>query len=546
MAADLVIRNAVIHTLDDASPSAQALAVTGGVITAAGDEDAVLAHAGADTEVRDLAGACVIPGLADIHNHHALAGRGELYELKFPPTATVPEILEAVRAHAATLPPDAWLFGGSWGSGLMGELATHAARRALDEAAGGRPVLLTDDSYHNRWVSSRTLELAGVTADTPDPAGGIILREDGAPTGIMLEGAGRAMELAVPASARPDAAGWRDCSRRGVAVLNEFGITAFQDASVSTNIMAALKSLDEAGELNAWAVTSLLVNDLIFGFAPIGADLLPLAKGYVTAHHRPTFVKIFLDGVPPARTGAFLEPYLPDEHGDHFCGETTMTQAELTDALRMAARSELSAKIHCTGDRSVQMVLDAVEQLRGEGFTAQRFQVAHGQFIADADIPRFAALGVDADISPYLWMPGVIPDAIATVLPADRAGRIQPNKDLLAAGALVAGGSDWPVSPSPNPFPAMAALISRQDPSGQFPGALWPEQAVSRADALRIFTHNGAISMGLGDVTGTLSVGKSADFAVLDRDIAAVAVPEIASVSVTETYFAGRLVHRAD
>ncbi|MGH3495070.1 MAG: amidohydrolase, partial [Sciscionella sp.] len=331
--------------------------------------------------------------------------------------------------------------------------------------------------------------------------------------------------------------------RRGIEILHRHGITAFQDAAVSIDIMAALKALDDAGELDTWVVTSMLVNDLIFGFSPIGQALIGQGATYASEHHRPTFVKIFLDGVPPARTGAFLEPYLPDAHGDHYCGEPTMSFDELVQWMRLAAQAGLSAKVHCSGDKSVRMVLDAVEQLRAEGFTTHRYHVAHGQFVAKDDLKRFGSLGVDADISPFLWVPGVIPQAIAEVLPTERAARMQPNRDLLDSGALVAGGSDWPVSESPNAFEAIAGLVTRQDPTGTFAGALWPEQAVTREEAIEIFSVNGAKAMGLGDVTGMLAPGKSADFVVLDRDIAAVDASDLLGTTVQETWFAGRQVY---
>lgn len=543
--ADLILRNSTLYTVDRGRPRASAMAVAGGRITAVGDDADIMPYAGAHTTVRDLGGRFVMPGLTDVHNHHALAGRADLFELTFSVTASLPEIFQAVRDHAAGLDPEAWVIGGSWGSGLMGEISTHAARRALDEAAGGRAVLLTDDSHHNRWASSRALELAGVTPATADPDGGQMLREDGAPTGVMLEAAGRMMEQAIPAEARLDHEGHRACSRRGVEILNQYGITAFQDAAVSTDTMAALQSLDEVDELNAWVVTSMLVNDLIFGVSPIGEELMPLGAQYAGPHHRPTFVKIFLDGVPPARTGAFLEPYLPDHHGDHFCGDPTMTFDELLGAMRTAAQAGLSAKVHCTGDKSARMVLDAVERLRAEGFTSPRYHIAHGQFVDPADLARFASLGVDADISPFLWVPGVIPQAIAEVLPPERAAHMQPNRDLLDSGALVAGGSDWPVSESPNAFEAIAGLVTRQDPTGTFPGSLWPEQAVTRQEAIEIFTLNGATAMGLGDVTGSLAVGKSADFVVLDRDIATVDPSDLLGTVVEETWFGGRPVYTA-
>ncbi|WP_103354271.1 amidohydrolase [Amycolatopsis sp. CA-128772] len=531
MAADLVLTNARVYTMDTARPWASSLAVAGGKVTAG-------AEPGPDTEVLDLGGAFVMPGLVDVHNHHALAGRADLFELTFGADAAFEDILDAVRARAASLGPDEWLTGGAWASTLVAKLSTEAARRALDDAAGGRPVSLSDDSRHNRWVSSRALELAGITAATPDPPGGIVVRDGGEPSGLLLEAAGVLVERVAGGLTAEQ---HRRASRRAIEILHGFGVTAFQDAGVSTDILGALRSLDLAGELDAWVVSSLLVNDPIFGVDPIGAPLLAVAGEYRTEHHRPDFVKIFLDGVPPTRTAAFLEPYLPDEtHGGCFHGSTTMSPADLTEWLLTAAAAGFSAKVHCTGDASVRQFLDAVAEVRAAGFTGTRFQVAHGQFVHPDDLPRFASLGVAADISPFLWVPGVIPSAIAEVLPAARAARMQPNRTLLDTGALVAGGSDWPVSESPNAWEGIAGLVTRSDPYGRRPGALWPEQAITLAEAIEAFTLGGARACGLDDVTGALTPGRSADFVVLDRDPFRTA--EVAETRVVETWFAGRRV----
>jgi predicted amidohydrolase YtcJ len=219
-----------------------------------------------------------------------------------------------------------------------------------------------------------------------------------------------------------------------------------------------------------------------------------------------------------------------------------MTEEELTSWLLRAGQAGLSAKVHCTGDASVRMVLDAVQALRCTGGAPRLMQIAHGQFIAPQDVPRLAALGVSADISPFIWVPGVIPDAIATVLPPERAARMQPNRALLDSGALLAGGSDWPVSPEPNLWYGIAGLVTRTDPAGARAGALWPEQAITLAEAISVFTLSAARAMGIDDVAGSLSPGKSADFVILDRDPFRVPAGSLAEVTVLETAFAGETV----
>lgn len=546
MSADLILTGAVVRTANRAQPVAEAIAFAGGTVLAVGTADEVLAHRGDDTEVRNLAGAAVYPGFVDVHNHHAVAGVTDLFELSFGVALSLDEILELVREHAATLPEDAWITGGSWASTLMDEVNTTAARLRLDEAAGGRPVMLSDDSHHNRWANTRALRLAGITKDAI-PAEGVTLVDaaDGEPSGVLLEAAGILVAKAHAEAGGLTADQHRHASARGIEMLNGYGVTTFQDAAVSLDILRALTSLDDAGELNAWVVSSLTVNDEIFGYELVGHELIARGEQFRSEHHRPDFVKIFLDGVPPARTALFLDPYLPDDvHGAHFHGTTTMDADELYDWLHAVADRGLGAKVHVTGDGSARLLIDVVERLRGEGYTDTRFQMAHGQFLAGDDIERMVRLGIAADISPFLWFPGVIPDALASVL-GDRAYRSQPNRTILDAGGLVAGGSDWPVSESPNPFEGMQGLVTRADPLGRAPGVLWPEQAITAGEALEVFTINGARAMGLGDVTGSLEPGKSADFVIVDRDFVAGPADAIIDTRVLETWFAGRRVFTA-
>ncbi|GGM44227.1 amidohydrolase [Microbacterium saperdae] len=541
--ADLIVTGAVIRTADRTNPVVEAFAVRDGRILALGSAADIERFRGRRTRTLEVGDAAVYPGFVDVHNHHALAGRTDLFELSLPQALTLDEILDRVRDKAASLPQDAWIVGGAVPTTLLPTLANTASRLRLDEAAGGRPVVLVEDSRHNRWANTRALELAGITVDSIPSSGVTMLDpDDGTPTGVLLEAAGIPVQEAYDRSGGLTPAQHAAASRRGVELLNSFGITTFQDAGVSVEILQALADLDRADELHAWVVSSLLINDEIFGFDPIGEPLIARGEEFRTAHHRPDFVKIFLDGVPPARTASFLEPYPEDAaHGAHFHGETTMTFDELAGWLRAVAARGLGAKVHCTGDGSARLVLDVAEALRAEGITTP-IQIAHGQFLADSDIPRLRALDVSADISPFIWYPGVIPQALADVL-GERAEHSQPNRALIDAGALVAGGSDWPVSESPNTLEGLQGLVTRADPLGRAPGVLWPAQAITAEEALEVFTINAATAMGLAAETGSLAVGKSADFVVLARDAIAGPPDEIVHTEVLSTWFAGREVY---
>lgn len=528
-----------IETLDPAVGRVGALAVEDGRVVAHG-ERAEAMKGGA--EVVDL-GPFAMPGLIDVHNHHAVAGQIDLFEFQTAPTASLDEILAALGRYVEGSGESGWIIGGSWGSGLHEQLQAPGVRERFDEVTAGRPLMLRDDSKHNRFANSEALRRAGIDASTPNPPGGEILRTAGEPNGVLLEAGGLMVERAFQREEPRWAERLTESSERAIGMLHSYGITAFQDAAASAQLMRALKHLDDEGRLHAWVVTSMLANDFIFGVQPLGEAIIAEREGTASRHHRPDFIKIFLDGVPPSRTGAFLEPYLPDPCGHTTRGEPSMTQEELTEWMRTTARRGIGAKIHCTGDASVHMVLDAAEALCAEGHRGARWQIAHGQFVAAGDVPRFARTGVVADISPALWFPGVIPEAIATVLPAERATKMQPNRSLLDAGATIAGGSDWPVSTTPEVFSAVYGLVTRRDPSGAFPGTLWPEQAITRDEALRAYTVAAARAIGVDDVAGDLGPGKSADLISLPVDPWSADLERLTDLPVDSTWFAGRLVH---
>lgn len=543
--ADLLLINGVIDTLHDERPRVTSLAVKAGKVHAVGS--LAEAAAGPGTEIIDLGGAYAMPGLLDVHNHHMLAGQMDLFELNEVPTKSLDDLLTAVAEYSGSLGPDEWVVGGSWGSGLLAELNSVETLARFDAATGGRPAILKDDSKHNRWVNSRGLELAGIGKHTPDPEGGQIMRDaTGRATGVLIEAGGVLVEQTL---ARLQPRSTQDLARaaaRGIDILHSYGVTGFQDAASSLQLLQALKELDDSGELAAWVVTSMQANDFIFGTTPLGEGIIAHREESRSEHHRPDFIKIFLDGVPPAGTAAFIEPYLPDAgFPECHCGGTTMPAAELERWLMGTAERGISAKIHCTGDASVRVVLDTVAKVRAAGHTTPKYHIAHGQFVQEQDIPRFAELDVTADISPSLWFPGVISEAIATVLPAERASKMQPNRSLLDAGARIAGGSDWPVSVSPNAWEGIYGLVTRQDPTGEFPGTLWPEQAISLPEAIRVYTTNSAQAMGLDDVTGSLAPGKSADFIVLSANPYEIETEQIAHIKTLQTWFAGRKVFDA-
>lgn len=545
--ASLLLCNGAIYTLDPNRPWAEAMAIRNGRIAAVGSEAEARAAVPPGTRVVDLQGRMAMPGIVDVHNHFLWAGRAELYETNFAPVLTLKQVLDQVRHAAAKQPADGWVVGGIWGSGLLPEL-TPAARRSLDEAAGNRPVMLRDDSHHNRWVSTAALRLAGINADTPDPVNGQIVRDPatGEPTGLLLESASSLVEAAVGKALASSPQLDFEAGAHAIRRLNACGITGSQEALTTRPVMAAAKALDDAGQLTAWVVGSLPVVEAALAPGEWGETLFALRETYRTKHFRPDAGKVFLDGVPTSRTSAMLEPYLPDAmHGCCFRGTTTLTVPQLARALADCETRGIAVKIHCAGDGAVRSALDAVEVLRSFNGPGLTHQIAHASFIDPADVPRFAALDVVADLSPMLWFPGVIVEAIRTTVPRERVDRFWPNRDLHESGALIAGGSDWPVVPDPNPWVGIQGMVTRRDPTGQFPGALWPEQALDLATVLQAYTLNPARAMGIAELTGSLKVGKSAELIVLDRHLFQIPPEELAGTRVLATYFEGRAVYEA-
>jgi predicted amidohydrolase YtcJ len=542
---DLILHNGAIYTMDRHRSWAQAAAIRDGRFIAVGTDPDVRALAGRGTRQIDLEGKMTVPGIIDVHNHHMYGGQADLYETTFAPTLDFNAILDLVRERAATLPKSEWIYGGIWGSHLMPHLSTAAALKALDAASSGHPVMLRDDSQHNRWVNSRAMALIGITARTPDPSDGRIVRDGatGELTGLLLEKASALAEKAILDSIADRTERCARASRRAVQILNSYGITAFQDAAASLPVLEALKALDAEGELSAWCVASLPAQPSIFGEDAYGDALVARREEFRSAHVRPDFIKLFMDGVPPARTAAMIEPYVPDPcFGRCFRGETKMAVPELARTIAKYEQQGFGVKIHCAGDAAVRATLDAVDVVRTFNGPGRRHHIAHASFIDPADVPRFKTLNVVADLSPIIWYPGPIVAAIREVVPSERAERFWPNRDLLKAGALMAAGSDWPVMPQPDPWLGIEGMVTRQNPSGAFPGALWPEQALDLATVLEIYTINSARAMGLEAITGSIEAGKSADLAILDRNLFEVPAADLAETQVLETLFEGRTV----
>lgn len=545
--ADLVFVNGVIYTGNPSAPWAEAVAIRGGRIIEVGTSVEVRRHAAGAKETIDLAGRYAMAGLVDEHVHPIMGGLKELFQCNFSFTATPEELTDAVGRCAARAPAGSWIRGGQWGSSFFDQNKVDSPRALLDRVSGDHPVVLMDDSGHNSWANTAALKAAGLSAATPNPDGGTIVRgADGAPNGILLETAARIFDTVVPR--------WTDeqilaAAREAARLANGFGITSIKDAGAPFDASGrAFSTLDRAGDLT--------LNVAVCARTPYGARTTPLdyaaiereRAAYHTRHVYTGFVKLFLDGVPtPARTAAMLDPYVADhDHGADFRGELHINPELLARDVTELDRRGFTIKMHAAGDGSVHAGLDAIAAARkANGNSGLHHELAHAGFVSDADIPRFAELDAIPDFCPILWYPSSVIQAVRAAV-GERAEHYWPTRALLDHGAQIAAGSDWPAAvPDENPWIGIEALVTRADPRHQTPGTLWKEQAITLPEALRIYTVNGARALRLEREIGTIEKGKQADLIVLDRNPFRIPITDVGATKVQLTVFDGRVVYRA-
>ncbi len=534
-AADVVYVNARIYTVDAESSWASGMAVSDGKIVAIGTDADVAAVTGSETHVVDLAGRMVMPGIHDTHIHPSDAGIQKQLQCSFL-SNDLDEVLEILQGCLADIPEGEWLRGGQWNEGLFASGASP--KSILDEIAPNHPVFLMDWSVHNAWVNSKALELLRIDDDTPDPPGGVIVRDAGTgeATGILLDNAAYDMRRLLPGYSLEDRAAALAWSVDRIA---EHGITTFKEALVTSASMEAYQELARRGALPLRIKTNLTWKS---SWANSHADEIALIDSRATYGNEwidTDFAKIMLDGIPPTYTAALLEPYEPSEaFGDEWRGKLMLTPEELAADVAELDAKGLTVKIHATGDRSARVALDAVEAARGKnGDSGLIHEVSHAEIIHADDVPRFAELNVAAEMCPILWYP--IPGLDWERWLGPERAKVWPVRTLIEAGALVIYGSDWPVVPTPNPWPGIEAMVTRSDPAGAGDAPDWPEQAVDLETALEIFTLNGAVANKAGDSSGSLEIGKDADFIVLDRHLFDVPITEVGETQVLMTVVAG-------
>ena len=534
-AADLIAVNARVWTVDKARPEAEALAVWRGRLLHVGTNAEVRRLASPATRVLDLGGKRVVPGFYDSHVHMLSSGQ-RLSEVALKDADDEAEFGRRLRDFDRKLPPGRWMLGGNWDHdrAFKGELPTA---ELIDKYAPDRPVFLRRYDGHMAVVNTRALKMAGVTAATPDPPGGVISRKPGTkePSGLLRD---NAMSLVGRLVLAPEEAEVVEAIKAALAEARKVGVTSVQDMDGSGGgtrraLFRTYQRLARSGQLTLrvglrWPLAEWE------SLGRLGAE-----SGFGDDWVRVAGLKGFVDGSLGSSTAKMFEPYV---------NEPSSTGVYVTppDALRRmiegADKAGLSVAVHAIGDRANAELLDIFAGVaKTNGPRDRRFRVEHAQHLRPADYARFKELGVVPSLQPYhiiddgRWAEGRIG--------AKRCSSSYACRSLLDAGAKVAFGSDWSVAPL-NPLLGLDAAVHRRTLGGKHPDGWFPEQRIAVAEAVEAYTLTSAYAAHEEKDRGSLEAGKLADFVVLSRDIFAPAQGgRIAEAEVTMTVVGGRVVY---
>jgi predicted amidohydrolase YtcJ len=495
----------------------------------------MLALKGAATRVIDARQATIVPGQHDAHGHFTGLG-ASLQNLDLTGTASYQQVIEKVRARVASARPGEWVLGRGWD---QNDWPAHdwPTEEALSAVSPNNPVYLTRVDGHAGLANRRALDAAGITAATADPAGGRLIRGAASrPSGVLID---RAQDLVTKKIPPVTTTQLEEQALLADGEARRLGLTMVGDAGVDARTVDAYRRLIDAGKLK----TRLYV--MLSGTL---AQLMPFfQKGPVTdyANHHLAVraIKVYADGALGSRGAALLEPYADEPSNS---GQLITPPEEIYAQTLAAARAGFQPCIPAIGDRANRVVLDTFERVEREvpGARELRLRDEHAQILDAADIPRFAKLGVIASMQPthatsdMPWVPS-------------RLGRARTSEGayvwraLLASGARIAAGSDFPVE-RPNPMLGFYAAITRQDPQGNPAGGWMPDQRLTRDQALRAFTLDAAYAAHAESDLGSLEPGKLADLVMLSKDIMTVTAKEILTTTVRMTIVGGEVVYQSE
>ncbi len=536
--------NGNIETLDPIKPFASAIAISNGKILAIGSDQDILHLKQPNTKVFNFEKKYVMPGLVESHTHALWGASKRLFDISIDFSASIDNLLDEVRKKINEVSNSTIIVGGPWRLDMINSI-TKNPREILDEVSPNHAVVLEDTTQHNVWCNSKMIELVGINNLDRNFSDGFSGKDNkGFLNGIFSEGASRPIRERMKRTKEQ----LSKASDYLVKYLNELGFTSFKEPMADEENLSTYKNKDNLGELTLHMaahiskISPLLTGEISF------YELERLRKKYKSENIRTDFAKLFLDGVAPSFTASFFSAYTIESGYDisnHNPKDTLLIETEhLIKTLGELDRRGFTTKIHAVGDYAIHTALNALENVRKEnGFSGLRHEIAHCPFIKKDDIRRFKNLDVVAEVSPKLWFPNAMTKNQIHVLGNERVQGCHPIKSLLNAGAEVIYASDWPAgTPDANPWFGLAGMISRKDPNDILDGYVGKNEAISIKQALPIFTKNGAKSLGMENETGTISIGKWADFIVLSNSIETLSINEIANIQVQKTVWKGKTV----
>jgi predicted amidohydrolase YtcJ len=538
--ADLVIVNAAVHTVDPALPRAEAVAIAEGRIAAVGSTSDVRALAGSRTEVIDAAGASVLPGFVDAHNHVRLGSNPGAAQ--FFGATSLEEIRARIDAFADAHPDAVWIEGEGWNYTAIPGGAPNADM--LAGAGRGKALFLFSYDVHTVWLNREAMTRLGITGDTVHmPWGTVELDATGQPTGYIHDFAVLGISEEGQRALEPHIPGYAPASQYGrlVASLDmatAFGITTIVEPQNGLDDIALFTRARDEGTLRSHLIAAMLC---LPGTPPERLDALEDAKrAHADDRFRVGPIKLYIDDVIEPHTAAMLEPYANADTS----GDTFWPPEDFAAFLLELERRGLQAFTHATGDRGIRTVLDAVEGCRrANGPADVRHQIVHVECVHPDDVARFGQLGVVACMQPRHCAPDIVAEWRENVGPR-RERHAWPFRSIAAAGGTLAFSSDWNVAEM-DPMTWLYTATTRADLEGN--GAWNLEEAVDLETAVRAATLGSAFANFLEDRRGSLRPGKDADVVVLSRDLFGLEEPRaILDTHVTHTVVAGEVVHRAD
>jgi hypothetical protein len=538
--ADLVLRGGRIITLDERTPTAQALASRNGAIVFVGTDAAVAAYVGPATQVIDLAGKTAIPGLIEGHGHFTGVGENKI-NLDLMNTKSWEEIVHQVAMAVEKAKPGEWIIGRGWHQEKWSSVPTpnvegFPTHLSLDKVSPNNPVILTHASGHASFANAKALELSNITSTTANPSGGEILKDKaGNPTGLLRETASRLVRRGAgeptPTQAEADTRAMKVLELADQEAISK-GITSFQDAGSSFEVVNNMKRMIDAGRMNVrlWVMVreydpkQLAANRVI---------------GYGNNRLTVRAIKMTGDGALGSRGAWLLEPY--SDKADSV-GLPTTPVATMRQNAQVALEAGYQVCIHAIGDRANRETLNIYEDTfkkNGKNGPDLRWRVEHAQHINAADIPRFGQLGVIAA------MQGVHCTSDAPwVEPRLGAKRAEEGayvwQKLMKSGAVVTNGTDAPVE-DVDPIASYYATVTRKAKDGK---VFYGDQKMSRMEALKSYTLSNAFAAFEEDIKGSLKAGKLADITVLTKDITTVPDEEILTAKVAYTIIGGKIAYK--